>query len=46
MMALLAVITLTDSMALAQAKRAYREIQPGNYKGNSSLIVFPMRQGF
>lgn len=30
---LLAVITLTDSMALAQAKRADREIAAGNYKG-------------
>lgn len=30
---LLSVITLTDSMALAQAKRADREIAAGNYKG-------------
>jgi len=30
---LLAVVTLTDSMALAQAKRADREIGAGNYKG-------------
>jgi Asp-tRNA(Asn)/Glu-tRNA(Gln) amidotransferase A subunit family amidase len=30
---LLAVITITDSMALAQAKRADREIAAGNYKG-------------
>ncbi|WP_075351057.1 amidase [Algoriphagus marinus] len=30
---LLSVITLTDSLALAQAKRADREIAAGNYKG-------------
>lgn len=30
---LLAVITLTDSLAMAQAKRADREIAKGNYKG-------------